>query len=180
MMNKQIVAIHRQPPPLWRTAAVLAILFLADLGFAGQGLFSLLVGVGGVALLTMRALWAAVRGGSSALIRARTMRAGIYLVLAVATVATMRFHATTAENHAAQVIEACRAYEARHGKLPDRLAQLVSEFLPAVPRAKYTLQWGEFDYRTSENTTHTLMYVALPPFGRRLYHFEQARWSQLD
>jgi len=24
------------------------------------------------------------------------------------------------------------------------------------------------------------MYVTLPPFGRRVYHFEGARWSQLD
>jgi hypothetical protein len=92
----------------------------------------------------------------------------------------MRIHATTAENHAAQVIEACRAYQARHGKLPDRLQELVPEFLPAVPPAKYTLSWGEFTYLTSGDQSHTLMYVALPPFGRRLYHFEEARWSQLD
>ena len=163
-----------------RTAAVLTLLFLADLGFAGQGLISLLVAVLGVGLLTMKALWAAVRGGSSELIHSRTMRAGMYLLLGVATVATMRFHAATARNHAEQVIKACHAYQARHGQLPDRLAELVPEFLPAVPRAKYTLQWGHFTYWTSDKNRHTLMYVALPPFGRRLYHFEQARWSQLD
>ena len=163
-----------------RTAAVLTILFLADLGFAGQGLFSLLVAVLGVALMTIKALWAAVRGGSRELIRSRTLRAGMYLLLGVATVATMRFHTATAQNHAEHVIAACRAYQAQHGKLPDRLAELVPEFLPAVPKAKYTAQWGEFSYWASDNQTHTLMYVALPPFGRRLYHFEQARWSQLD
>ena len=81
---------------------------------------------------------------------------------------------------AAQVIEACRAYQARHGKLPDRLQELVPEFLPAVPPAKYTLSYGEFTYLTSGDQSHTLMYVALPPFGRRLYHFEETRWSQLD
>ena len=108
------------------------------------------------------------------------MRAGLYLLLGVATAATMRFHTATAQNHAAQVIEACRAYQARRGVLPDRLEELVPEFLPAVPRAKYTLQWGEFTYWASEKESHTLMYVAFPPFGRRLYHFEEARWSQLD
>jgi len=165
---------------MWRTAAALTLLFVADLGFAGQGLFSMVVAIVGVGLLTMRALWAAVRGASSALIRARATRAGIYLLLGIATVATMQFHTATAQHHAAQVIAACRAYEKRSGKLPDRLTELVPEFLPAVPRAKYTLQWGDFTYWTSENNTHTLMYVALPPFGRRLYHFEQAQWSQLD
>jgi hypothetical protein len=179
-MNKDIVEPDRQPRPLWRTGAALAVLFLADLGFAGQGLFSMFVAIGGVGLMATRALWAAVRGRSSALIRARTMRAGLYLLLGVATVITMRFHTATARNHAEQVIAACRAYQARHGKLPDRLDELVPEFLPAVPRAKYTLQWGDFTYWTSDNNTHTLMYVALPPSGRRLYHFEQARWSQLD
>jgi hypothetical protein len=56
----------------------------------------------------------------------------------------------------------------------------VPEFLPAVPRAKYTLAYGEFTYWASSEKDHTLMYVALPPFGRRLYHFEQGVWTQLD
>lgn len=92
----------------------------------------------------------------------------------------MQFHAATARNHAAQVIDACRAYQARHGMLPDHLEDLVPEFLARVPRAKYTLQWGEFTYWTSSRTSHTLMYVSLPPFGRRVYHFEEGRWSVLD
>ena len=170
-----------QPPRLRRTAVALAVLFVADLGFAGQGLFSLLVATIGVGLLTLSGLWAAIRG-TAPRVRAhsRAMRAAMYLCLGVSTLAVMRVHATTAENHAAQVIEACRAYQARHGKLPDRLQELVPEFLPAVPPAKYTLSYGEFTYLTSGDQTHTLMYVALPPFGRRLYHFEEARWSQLD
>jgi hypothetical protein len=170
-----------QPPRLLRTTVALALLFLADLGYSGQGLFSLLVAGGGLGLLTMGALWAAIRGAAPRLLaRSRAMRAGVFLLLGVATVATQRFHTATAQNHAAQIIEACRAYQTRRGKLPDRLEELVPEFLPAVPRAKYTLQWGEFTYWASENRSHTLMYVAFPPFGRRLYHFEEARWSQLD
>jgi hypothetical protein len=93
-----------QPPRTGRTAAALAGLFLFDLGYAGQGFFSV---------------------------------------------------------------------------LPDRLEQLVPEFLPAVPRAKYTFAWGEFTYSTSAKD-HTLMYVVIPPFGRLFYHFEEARWTQLD
>jgi hypothetical protein len=169
-----------QLPPVRRTAAALSVLFLADLGFAGQGLLSLLVACVGLGLLASGALWAVVRGGAAPLVRSRVLRAGMYLLLGVATVAAMQFHSATARNHAAQVIDACRAYQARHGMLPDRLEELVPEFLPAVPRAKYTLQWGEFTYWTSEKKSHTLMYVALPPFGRRVYHFEEARWSQLD
>src|SRR5438128_4803 len=138
-----------QPPPLLRTAVALAVLFLADAGFCGQGLLSILVATIGLGLLTLGALWATVRGAApQILVRSRAMRAGMYLLLGVATVAAMRFHTATAQNHAAQVIEACRAYQARHGMLPDRLQELVPEFLPAVPRAKYTLVSGEFMYWT--------------------------------
>jgi hypothetical protein len=159
----------------------LTVLFLGDLGFSGQGLFSMFVAGVGLTLLTLGALWAAARGAPPRTwARSRALRASLYLVLGIATVAATRFHAATAQNHAAQIIEACRAYQTRHGMLPDRLQQLVPEFLPAVPRAKYTLSFGEFTYWTSGQKSHTLMYVALPPFGRRLYHFEEARWTGLD
>jgi len=161
-----------------RTVLILGGLFLFDLGYSGQGLISMLVAVSGFAFLTMRALWSWFRGTGVA--RSRALRAGMYLFLGAATFATMRFHTTTAETHAARVIEACRAFESRRGNLPDRLEELVPEFLPAVPRAKYTLAWGAFTYSTSGRTHHTLMYVTLPPFGRRIYNFEAARWSQLD
>jgi hypothetical protein len=104
-------------------------------------------------------------------------------VLGLAAFGTARFHVATAETHAAAVIEACRAFETRHGMLPDRLEDLVPEFLPAVPRAKYTLAWGNFTYSSSSSSAakqHTLMYVTLPPFGRRVYHFEQRQWTRLD
>ena len=164
---------------LFPTAVGLGGLFLLDLGYSGQGLISLLVAVTGFTFLTVRALWSWFRGAGG-LARNRALRAGMYLCLGAATFATMRFHATTAETHAARVIDACRAFESGRGRLPDRLEELVPEFLPAVPRAKYTLAWGAFTYSTSGSMHHTLMYVALPPFGRRIYTFEAARWSQLD
>jgi hypothetical protein len=56
--------------------------------------------------------------------------------------------------------------------------------LPATPRAKYTLIWGEFTYLTTSSGAgrghHTLSYVAMPPFGRRLYPLETERWSFSD
>jgi len=162
-----------------RTSVALAGLFLFDLGYSGQGLFALGVAVLGVASLAVGALWSVFRG-APALARSRALRAGLYLFLGAATIATVRLHAATAESRAARVIEACRAFERAHGALPDRLEELVPDFLSAVPRAKYTLAWGEFTYSASETRRHTLMYVALPPFGRRIYHFEEARWSRLD
>jgi hypothetical protein len=168
-----------QPRSWHRTAVVLAGIFLVDLGYSGQGLSSLLVAFVGLVLLTVGALWAFFRGARP-LARSRGLRASAYLILGAATVATTQFHLATAQHHAATVIEACQAYKTRHGMLPSTLQQLVPEFLPAVPRAKYTLAWSNFTYSAPSDTSHTLMYVALPPFGRRVYHFEQAQWTQFD
>ena len=162
-----------------RTAIVLGALFLFDLGYAGQGLLSLLVATLGFGVLTIGALWSATRGAAS-LARSRALRACLYLVLGLAAFGGARFHVATATTHAARVIAACRAFEVRHGMLPDRLEDLVPEFLPNVPRAKYTLAWGGFTYSMAGKTRHTLMYTTLPPFGRRVYHFEEGQWSQLD
>jgi hypothetical protein len=168
-----------QPRASHRTAVVLALLFIVDLGYSGQGLFSLAVAAGGLVLLTAGALWSLARGiRGQASSRARRARA--YLLLGVAAFAAIQFHQATAQHHAAEVIAACQAYKVRHGIFPAALQQLVPEFLPAVPRAKYTLAYGEFTYWASSEKDHTLMYVALPPFGRRLYHFEQGVWTQLD
>ena len=108
------------------------------------------------------------------------MRAGAYAVLGIAALLTARFHVATAEHHAADIIAACDAYKGRHGVLPATLQQLVPEFLPAVPLAKYTLSYGAFTYSAASDGAHTLMYVTLPPFGRRVYHFEQRSWSRSD
>lgn len=162
-----------------RTATALALLFLVDLGFAGQGLFSLLIAFVGVTLLALGAAWALARGNRE-VAASRATRAALYLLLGAATIGALRFHSFTARTNAARVIEACRSYEARHGAYPERLPDLVPEFLPSVPRAKYVLLWGDFTYWSSPGPSHTLMYVAVPPFGRRLYHFEANRWGQLD
>lgn len=172
------MAATEQLPRVTRTAVALGLLWLVDSVFMGQGLFSLLVSVVGLGLLTLAALWALLRG-QRARAGNRAVRAALYVLLGAATAGAMRFHAHTARTHAARVIDACRAYERAHGKLPDRLQDLVPGFLGAVPRAKYTGMFGEFTY-WSAPAGHTLLYVELPPFGRRLYHFEQDRWGRLD
>jgi hypothetical protein len=161
-----------------RTALTLGVLFAVDLGYLGQGVFSLFVAVIGVIILVPACLWSLIRG-QRPLAGSRAARAAMYLLLGVATVGAMRFHAETARVNADRVIAACRSYEKANGKLPEKLPDLVPAFLPGIPRAKYTGMFGEFTYLSSP-TNHTLLYVALPPFGRRLYHFEQNRWSNLD
>jgi hypothetical protein len=79
------------------------------------------------------------------------------------------------------LIAACRQYEARHGRLPDRLDELVPDLIRSVPLAKYTLipPFNRFMY-TARSGHHSLMWVALPPFGRPSCVFEDNRWGFLD
>jgi len=167
-----------QPPRPTRTAVMLGLLFLVDLGYMGQGIFSLLVAVVGFAVLILAGLWSRSRG-LRPLARSRAVRAALYLLLGAATLGTLRFHSYTARVNVDRVIAACRSYERANGKLPERLEDLVPTFLPAVPRAKYTGMYGQFAYWSSAGA-HTLMYVAVPPAGRRLYHFEENRWGYVN
>lgn len=84
-----------------------------------------------------------------------------------------------AQERAEGVIAAVKAYRADAGRYPAALGELVPRYLPAVPRAKYTLAFHEFGYRSSGSDAW-LHYVALPPFGRPTYAFSSGRWGYLD
>jgi len=167
-----------EPPRLRRTAVALALIFLIDLGYIGQGGIALIVAVLGTLLLSLGCAWSLIRGRRPLAV-SRAIRGGLYVLLGAAAVGAMALHARTGRINADRVIEACRSYERANGKLPDRLEDLVPDFLPSIPRARYTGMFREFMY-WSTGEGHTLLYVTVPPFGRRLYHFEERRWSSLD
>jgi hypothetical protein len=84
-----------------------------------------------------------------------------------------------AEARARALVEVVERYRADHGEYPEDLEQLVPDYLPAIPRAKQALMFADFQYWTYEGE-HTLMWTVLPPFGRRLYRFEDRQWGGLD
>ncbi|MFH1603528.1 MAG: hypothetical protein ABIH03_06445, partial [Pseudomonadota bacterium] len=60
------------------------------------------------------------------------------------------------------------------------LGELVPGFLPSVQLAKWTLVLNRFEYRLMPGGTHWLTWTVVPPFGRRSYIFEEARWNYFD
>lgn len=168
-----------RPKPPWRTAAALAGLFVVDLVGTGAGFFAMFTAFIGGSVLAFGTLWALIRnhGGTA---RTRALKFAMYMLLGGATIATLRFHTSTAETAADRVIEGCRSYEADRGELPGQLSDLVPGYLDAIPVAKLTLMYGNFTYWSEPSDTHTLEYVVVPPFGRRLYNFENDAWSTLD
>ena len=76
---------------------------------------------------------------------------------------------------------ACLAFHLKYRRYPLRLDELVPEFLPSVPAAKYTLGGDHFFYFNPPSGLEPMLYdEALPPFGRRFYHMETGRWGYLD
>ena len=167
---------HAPPPAWWRTGLVLSVLFLFDLVVLGQGGIAICVATFGLAVLTIGAFWSAICG-QRALAHNRGIRAATFLSLGVASVVMLRFHDATGRKGAHQIIEACEVYERQYGRRPDRLEDLAPAFLPKVPPARYTVLYNDFWYIRE---SALLTYVVFPPFGRRVYNFNEAQWNYLD
>lgn len=106
-------------------------------------------------------------------------RAILFLLAAVAVIVTNVWQNKSARQRAEVVIEACERFHGATGQFPTQLGDLVPAYLSSVPRAKYVLVFGAFQY-DARPERHTLMYVTVPPFGRPYYVLEDKRWSSLD
>jgi len=164
------------PPALRRTIIIAVCLYAFDglvvgEGFIGVFVFLVAFLAGGIRILV------AARRKDRTLVRFHAARIGVYLLMAVAIVGTIYVNNRIARHRAERVIAACRQYETQYHRLPDRLQELVPKFLPSVPRAKYTLLFGDFTYFLSFEKKHHLYYVAFPPLTRVIYSFESGRWS---
>jgi len=106
----------------------------------------------------------------------------LLLVLVNATAQSLMARA-----NARKIIAACNQYKSVNGEYPATLAMLVPKYLDSIPRAKYAID-GRFMYLVPRREfapnytriTHTLMWVDVPPFGRRLFDFEAGQWGNLD
>jgi hypothetical protein len=85
-----------------------------------------------------------------------------------------------ADAHAQQIIKACDVFYVANKRYPHTLDELVPRYLRSVPRAKYCLTWGEFMYWNFEGGEPFMVWYYVPPFGRKIYHFQERRWGYLD
>lgn len=102
----------------------------------------------------------------------------IPVVTGLFAVANYRLQAMIAMDNAAHLIDACERYREANGSYPEHLKDLVPRQLNSIPRAKYCLSWGEFQYYGSPRAI--LLWVAFPPFGRWVYGFESRNWRYID
>lgn len=96
------------------------------------------------------------------------------LVLAIVS-GNAALQSTITNTNAERIIAACEQFRAATGKYPDQMHELVPRYLSSIPRARHALMFSDFRYRSLEGN-HQLMWDERPPFGRKIYDFEQRKW----
>ena len=155
--------------------AVAAVLVLVDAFLMNQGVISVVIGIGLVLIGLPRTFlpkFAAVRSQ-------RLRNLGVYFAAVIVVIILNLGNNRLAASRGDELVAAVKAFHTKHSQYPDSLDALVPEFIESVPRAKYTLQYGNFEYhKTGEDAL--LYYTALPPFGRPIYNFSRGAWGYLD
>lgn len=155
---------------------IAAGLYLVDAIWLGQGAIAVISLLILVFIALPRTLWV---WKNKPLLKLRAFKLLIYLVMALAIGATIRADLHFARQHAETVIVALKQYRQSHGAYPDKLEQLVPEFLPAIPDARFSLTQNTFFYRKTDNS-HTLSYMVMPPFGWKSHNLETGSWTVRD
>lgn len=113
-----------------------------------------------------------------ALSRFHLKKAGILVTAVCASFGIFYLNLRIAERTAGRVIDGVVQYKEKYGQFPEDLEDLVPEFMPRIPLAKWTLLYNDFTYITTNGPT--LWYREMPPFGRRVYNFASEKWGMLD
>ncbi|MBI4677707.1 MAG: hypothetical protein HY748_08990 [Elusimicrobia bacterium] len=151
-------------------AAAAAGLLLLDAFVLGQGVLPLLVGVL-VCVAQGPAAVLAARRGELDLAWRRGMRVAFFVVAAGLSVVAVRVNNNVARGRAERIVAAAGRHRQAKGCFPERLEELVPEFLPSVPRAKPVALYSDFRYDTV-GSRHRLSWRVFPPRGWRFVFVE--------
>ena len=169
--------------PVMRACLIGLVLFVLDAIVVGQGFLSSLVLCVAVGVQLIFAVLKAFKDSR----RRALFHVGAAAIYALTFALVWAYIVTDwrmAARRADALVAACHAYQAKYGRYPERLEELVPEFVDRVPRAKYVVMGGTFEYSVwpaeGAERRHMLRYVVVPPFGRRLYYMEERRWTRLD
>jgi hypothetical protein len=83
-----------------------------------------------------------------------------------------------AEANATRIVAACEEFHTNNGRFPNTIYELVPQYLPCIPPAKYCLDYGDFVYINYGKPM--LIWYVVPPFGRNTYDFETRHWNYID
>jgi len=96
----------------------------------------------------------------------------VYAILTAATLWWIQFNWKTAQHRAGPLIVACENFRVAKGRYPASLDELVPEFMPTIPNAKYTLLGRHFIY----DHDRPALVIAVMFHGVSSYDFPTRSW----
>ena len=158
-----------------------AALFVVDAFILNQGVLSFFVAficLVGFVLLGMQSLVRRLRKKPNDW-QLTAAKLAIVLAAALLSIAYVYLSNSMAEARTVRIAAACDSFNRKYQRYPHQLGELVPEFLPSVPHAKYVLNplWSSFMYI---DKGPLILYYAMPPFGRRVYHLQSKTWTHMD
>lgn len=166
----------KAPPSLPRALFRGGMLFIVDALLFNQGVISAAVGL----WLLLLGLPRTFLVEKFRLVRPQRLRnLAVYLTSVILVFAFNAANNRIAQNRAETLVSAVKTFHAKNQRYPKSLQELVPDYIPEVPTAKYTLISSKFWYAPADGTA-MLFYVETPPFGRQTYSFEREEWRLLD
>lgn len=159
-----------------RTFIIAVILFGLDAFWLNQGVIALITIIIALPIMIIKAL---INWKNKPLLKKRLAAGGIYLLMSLLIFASISLNNKIARSRADMLIETCEKYKKKNNEYPENLSDLVPDFINEIPVAKYTLNSNRFFYTASKGS-HSLFYMAMPPYGRPTYSFEKQKWAYVD
>lgn len=165
--------------PYIKTLCVAASIFVLDAFILNQGFVAVILIL--LVLFVFFPIAVLLRRRDKRKYEQRLVKIVIYVLTGVAVLGSNILQNRLADCRAIAIGNACLAYRLKYHQYPATLQELVPEFLPSVPFAKYTLTGDHFVYYSPPGGREPMLfYEAFPPFGRRFYHMEKGTWGYLD
>jgi len=152
------------------------VLFIIDAFVMNQGAIALITFVIVLPVLGIKAF---INRKNRSLLKKRLATGGILFVMVVLVFTAIALNNKIARYRAKKIIQACENYKNKFHRYPGKLPEIVPEFMETIPLAKYTLTSNRFGYIAAKDN-HLLYYIAIPPFGRATYRFENQQWGLID
>ena len=103
----------------------------------------------------------------------------IYLCACVCIVGVYRLNTFVGKKNAHRIVSAIEVYKSDKGVYPAELSDIVPEYMSGIPVCAYRLSGRQYRYFYTDSY-HYLMWVEMPPFGRRMYDFQDKEWRYID
>ncbi len=163
-------------PKILKNVLFALSLFLIDAFLLNQGIIALVTLVFVLPILIIRVI---LKWKDKVLLKRRFVVIVICSVMVFLIIASNRINNKIALDRASTIISACNQYRIEHGVYPDKLNDLIPKYLDSIPPSKYVVSHNQFRYISSKDS-HSLMFISIPPFGRRYYVLEEKRWGFMD